>query len=176
MENLESLLNSKRMLIKKNGVAIVLASTLMAPSLTVSAGVFNGTMQVGATVLSTSKCKFNAPGSTTLAFGVIDPSGAGNVIATGSLSVICRGSAANATFAITDDSGLYNTGVGAYRMQHAVTTTAYLGYTVNYSPQSATIPKNTNQTITVTGTITAAQYANAIAGNFADTATITVSP
>ena len=61
-------------------------------------------------------------------------------------------------------------------MRHAVTTTAFLGYSVGYSPQTATIPKNTDQTIMITGTITAAQYGNAIAGSFADTVTLTISP
>ena len=82
----------------------------------------------------------------------------------------------SATFAISDDSGLNSTGVGAYRMQHAVTATAFLSYSVGYSPQTATIAKNTNQTITVTGTVTPTQYGNAIAGNFTDTVTVTVSP
>ena len=133
-------------------------------------------MPVSATVLSTSNCRFNAPATATLAFGTIDPSGIANATATSSLVVRCGGSAANATFAITDDSGLYKTGPGGYRMRHAVTTSAFLGYSVGYSPQTATIPKNTDQTITVTGTITAAQYGNAIAGSFADTVTLTISP
>lgn len=156
-------------------------STLMATGFlllpgAVSAGSTSTTMAVSATVVSNSNCRFTAPASTTLAFGTIDPSGLSNVTATGSLVLRCAGSAPMATFALTDDSGLYETGAGAYRMQHAVTATAFLGYSVSYSPQSATVPKNTNQTITVTGTITAAQYGNAIAGNYTDTITVTVSP
>ena len=133
-------------------------------------------MAVSATVLSTSNCKFNAPATASLAFGTIDPSGLSTVTATTSLVVRCGGSAPNATFAITHDSGLYKTSPGAYRMRHSVTTSAFLGYAVGYSPQTATIPKNTDQTIMITGTITAAQYGNAIAGNFADTVTLTISP
>ena len=41
---------------------------------------------------------------------------------------------------------------------------------------AATIPKNANQTITVTGTVTPTQYGNAIARNFADTVTVSPSP
>ena len=155
---------------------LLLAGFLILPGAAFSAGSASATMAVSATVLSTSNCRFSAPATATLAFGTIDPSGVANVTATASVVLRCGGSAANATFAITDDSGLYETGPGAYRMQHAVTTTAYLGYSVGYSPQTATIPKNTNQTIAITGTITAAQYGNAIAGNFADTVTLTVSP
>ena len=161
---------------RREFVALVLAVFLGLPSTSFSAGSASASMSVSATVLSTSNCRFNNPGTTALAFGTVDPSGISNVSATGTLVIRCGGSAPNATFAITDDSGLHNTGVGAYRMQHAVTTTAYLGYSVGYSPQSATIPKNTNQTITITGTITPTQFGNAIAGNFADTVTVTVSP
>ena len=133
-------------------------------------------MTVSAVILSSSNCRFVVPKSTTLAFGTIDPSSLANATTSGSLVVRCGGSAANATFAITHDSGLYETGAGLYRMRHSVTPTAYLAYDVSYSPQSATIPKNTNQTITITGTVTPAQFGNAIAGNFTDTVTVTVSP
>lgn len=133
-------------------------------------------MTVSATVLSSSNCKFVVPKFTTLAFGTIDPSASTNATASGSLVVRCGGSAANATFAITHDGGLHETGAGLYRMRHSVTPTAYLAYGVSYSPQSATIPKNTNQIITITGTVTPAQFGNAIAGNYTDTVTVTVSP
>ena len=135
-----------------------------------------GNMSVSATVLSSSNCRFVVPKSTTLTFGTIDPSSAINATASGSLVVRCGGSAANATFAITHDSGLHETSAGLYRMQHSVTPTAYLAYDVSYSPQSATIPKNTNQTITITGTVTPSQFGNAIAGNYTDTVTVSVSP
>lgn len=161
---------------KESLLKLLLAGFLALPGVAFSAGSASATMAVSATVLSTSNCKFNAPSSASLAFGTIDPSGLANVTATASLVVRCGGSAPNATFAITDDSGLYKTGPGAYRMRHAVTTTAFLGYSVGYSPQTATIPKNTDQTIMITGTITAAQYGNAIAGSFADTVTLTISP
>ena len=161
---------------KEKFIALVLVGFLGLPNVLMAAGSVAASMPVSATVLSTSVCKFNAPGSTTLPFGTIDPSGAANATATGSLVIRCGGSASSATFAITDDSGLHSTGAGAYRMQHAVTATAFLGYSVGYSPQTATIPKNTNQTITVTGTVTPTQYGNAIAGNFTDTVTVTVSP
>ena len=161
----------------KGGFALlVLAGFLGMPGGAFPAGSAVDTMAVSATVLSSSNCKFNVPKSTTLAFGAIDPSGSLNATATGSLVVRCGGSAANATFTLTDDSGLNETGVGAYRMQHSVTATAYLAYSVSYSPQSATIPKNTDQTITITGIVTPAQYGNAIAGNYTDTVTVTVSP
>ena len=154
----------------------VFAGFLLLPGAAFSAGSAVDSMPVSATILSTSNCRFNVPKSTTLAFGTIDPSGLSNATTTGSLVVRCGGSAANATFALTDDSGLNETGVGAYRMQHSVTATAFLGYSVSYAPQGATIPKNTNQTITITGTVTPAQFGNAIAGNYTDTVTVTVSP
>lgn len=161
----------------RKGHAVLVSTALLAfPGAALPAGSAVVSVPVSATILSSSNCKFNVPKSTALAFGTIDPSGSTNITATGSLVVRCGGSAPNATFAIDDDSGLNETGVGAYRMRHTVTATAYLGYSVSYAPQSATIPKNTNQTITITGTITSAQYANAIAGNYSDTITVTVSP
>ena len=81
-----------------------------------------------------------------------------------------------ATFAITHDSGRYETGPNAPRMRHATVTTEYLPYTVTLSPASGSAPRNTNRTLTITGTVKGDDYKGARAGNFADTVVITIAP
>ncbi|MHB8895788.1 MAG: spore coat protein U domain-containing protein [Candidatus Geothermincolia bacterium] len=135
----------------------------------------NATVAVSATVISKSNCKF-ATNAAALGFGTLDPANPVNVTRTATLTVRCGGSSANATYLITDDDGLHESGPGAERMRHTVTLTEFLPYGFSYAPASATITKNTNQTITITGMVTGANYQNALVGNFADTVTLTVVP
>ena len=132
-------------------------------------------VSVGATVLSKNNCKFNHPPSATLAFGNIDPSSSANATATATLTIRCGGASPTVSYALNHDSGLHETGVNANRMKHA-TLNEYLPYAFALSPSSATIPKNTNQTITITGTMTPANFQNAAMGTYADTVVVTVSP
>lgn len=133
------------------------------------------TVSVSATVLSKSQCNFSATAAT-LAFGAINPSGSAAATQSTSLVVRCGGSAPNATFSISHDSGLYETAVNANRMRHATVTTEYLPYSLSISPASATIPKNTDQTITISGSVAATDYQNAYAGGYADTVVLTLVP
>lgn len=126
-----------------------------------------------ATVISKSNCKFSTT-TAALAFGTLDPGNPVDVTRTATLTVRCGGSAANATYLITDDDGLHQS--GAERMQHALTSTEFLPYSFSYAPASATILKNADQTITVTGTVTGANYQNALAGSYSDTVTLTLAP
>ena len=87
----------------------------------------------------------------------------------------CQGSAATASYAITADNGLYGTGPGQPRMRHAVTPTEFLPYTLN-TPLTGTAPKNVDTNVVITGTITPAQFQNALAGNFSDTIVLTLLP
>ena len=135
----------------------------------------NYTLAIGATVLSKSNCKFNSAAGSTLDFGNIDPSGATNATATVNLVVRCGGSAATAAYSITSNDGLHSTGPAQPRLQHTVTATAFLAYTLN-TPLSGTVPKNTDTAVTLTGTITPASYQNALAGAYADTVVLTLSP
>lgn len=134
----------------------------------------SGTIQVGAVVLSKSNCRFNN-GALTLDFGEIDPSSNTNATATATKVFRCGGSATNATFSITAGSGDHFSG-GTRRMQHGTTTSEYLAYSLALSPATATVPKNVDQTLTITGTITPAQFGNAIAGAYSDTVTLTINP
>ena len=130
-------------------------------------------MGVSATVLSKSNCKF-PNGSIALAFGAIDPSGSANAVASSTTTFTCAGSAATATFLINQDGGLYN--ASGNRLQHATVAGTFLPYTLSLTPTTGTVPKNVTQTLTLGGMIAPADYQQAIAGNYADTVTLTISP
>lgn len=136
----------------------------------------SGSLSVTAVVLSKSNCRFSGTSTATLNFNSISPAAVADAVATSALVIKCGGSAASATFAIAAGDGLFATGAGAPRMRHLVTATEFLPYTLTLTPASATIPKNIDQTITITGRITPAQVAGAIAGTFNDTVAITLAP
>lgn len=152
---------------------VVAAACLLVPSGGIAAGGY--TLAIGATVLSKSNCKFTTAAGSTLAFGAIDPSGAVNATASTNLVINCVGSAATAAYSIISNDGLYSTGPAQPRLRHTVTTTAFMSYALN-TPVSGTTPKNTATTVTITGTITPANYQNALAGSYADTVVLTLSP
>lgn len=132
-------------------------------------------VSVGATVLSNNNCRFKAPGAATLAFGNIDPASTANATATATLTLRCGGASPTVTYALDHDSGLHKTGVNANRVKHA-TLNEFLPYTLTLTPASGSIPKNTDQVITLTGTITPANFQNATVGAYADTVLLTLSP
>lgn len=137
-----------------------------------------GTLTVTATVLSRNNCRFtgiNAAAST-LNFGNLDPSNPVDITATTTIRFRCRGSSRIATFFISDNDGLYETGPGANRMRHTVVLTEYLPYSLNLNPITASVPRNTNQTLTITGTVRGVDYQNAYVGSYSDTVIITIVP
>jgi len=147
------------------GLALLASGGVAAQSAVVS---------VVASVLSSSNCKFDNT-TATLAFGTLNPANSGDATVTATIGFKCAGSAPNATFAITHDSGLYETAANANRMKHA-TLTEYLPYSVGLSPTNATVPKNSEQTLTITGTVPEAAYQNAYAGAYSDSVVVTIQP
>lgn len=133
-------------------------------------------MGVGAVVLSKNACTFRNVTALALDFGAIDPSLGSSATANTSFNIRCTGSDKNATFAVTADTGRWSTGPGVRRMRHTTVTTQFLSYSVSFTPAAATVLKNTEQTITVTGTVLPSQSANALVGSYADTLVVTVSP
>ena len=133
------------------------------------------TLSIGATVLAKNNCRFNTPGPTALDFGAIDPSSVVNKTATATTIFRCVGSSPMATYLIVSDDGLYRSGANAPRMRHGVNFAQFMPYTITL-PQSGTVPKNTNQTLTVTGTILVADFQNALAGAYSDTVILTITP
>jgi spore coat protein U-like protein len=136
----------------------------------------SGAFTVSAVVLSKSNCKFVGSSSGTMNFPSVDPSSTSDAVATVNFTIRCGGSAASATFAMAAGDGLWALTPGAQRMRHETTTTEFVPYSLGFSPSSATIPKNTEQAIVVTGRITPASMQSALAGNYSDTVAITVSP
>lgn len=133
------------------------------------------TLFVGATILSASNCKFNTPGPTPLAFGSIDPASAADATTNVPVVFRCNGAAGTAVFQVTSDDGLYETGPGASRMRHATDASAFLRYSLAL-PISGSVPKNTDQTLTVTATIRAADFRDALVGDYADTVVLVIAP
>ena len=129
------------------------------------------TLTVSANVVGT--CKFTT-GTSTLAFGGMDPSSVADATATGSVTFWCT---SGASYSLSDDDGLHETAPNANRMQHTVDATEYVPYSLSLSPTSGSgsgpaLPV----TLTINGTVANADYVNALAGTFGDTVVITVSP
>ena len=133
------------------------------------------TVSVSATVLSKSICKFMAA-SAALNFGSLDPANSSDAIINSTITFRCVGSVPNATFSISQDDGLHETGPGANRMQNTTVTTEYLPYTITLNPLSSTVPKNVVQTLTISGSIQASDYQNAYIGSYSDTVVISIAP
>ena len=143
-----------------------LNSTVLADSQVVS---------VTATVLSKNQCKFRSK-TAALSFGELHPSEPEDRTVATSITFRCVGSASQATFAITDDDGLYKTGLDANQMRHATDTAEYLPYTLTLTPTSGTVPKNTDQTLIISGTVKGEDYQNALMGSYSDTVVISIEP
>jgi hypothetical protein len=130
---------------------------------------------VSATVLSKSNCKFTSATSA-INFGTLNPANSTDVTASATITFRCLGSAPVATYAVTHDSGLYETAPSLNRMRHATITTEYLPYTLTLNPANGTIPKNTPQNLTITGTVRASDYQVSAAGAFSDSVVISINP
>ncbi|MGB9628100.1 MAG: spore coat protein U domain-containing protein [Thermodesulfobacteriota bacterium] len=132
-------------------------------------------VSVSGVVLSKSECKFNSK-TASLSFGNLDPSNPVDRTVSTAITFRCGGSAPMATFSITDDDGLYETGPDQNRMKHTTIPSEYLLYNLTLNPTSGTVPKNTNQTLTITGTVKGVDYQDAPAGNYSDTVVISIEP
>lgn len=153
----------------------VLAGALACIAAAPAASAATGTLSVSAVVLTASNCKFRPGSGSLLDFGTIDPSSLTNKTANVTLVVRCQGSSDPATFVVTAGDGSFSTGPAQPRMRHAVNVAEFLGYSLN-TPVSGTIPKGVDSNVVITGTVTPAQFQNAIAGAFSDTVQLTLSP
>lgn len=132
-------------------------------------------VSVSATVLSKNSCKFQGSVAVALAFGNISPASATPATASASLAFSCGGASPSVTYALNQNSGMYQTGSNANRMKHA-TQAAYLPYTLTITPSSGTVAKNATQNVTVSGSVAPADFQDATAGVYADTVVITLNP
>jgi hypothetical protein len=132
---------------------------------------------VNATVLSNNNCRFSgATSSAALNFGNLDPANPVDRTVNTTVNFRCNGGSRNATFFISDDDGLYETGLNANRMRHATLVTEFIPYTFTLNPITGTVPRNTLQTLTITGTVNGTDYQNAIPGLYSDTVVLTIVP
>lgn len=135
----------------------------------------SSTVNVSAVIQSKSICKFKTK-SAVLDFSGLDPVAAPDVTRQTILSFVCNGSAVQATYLITDDDGLNESGPNGNRMLHNSVSAVYLPYSLSLNPSSDTIPKGILQTLTVTGTVLGNDYRNALVGTYTDTVTLTITP
>lgn len=140
-----------------------------------AAAAATNTLTVAATVLSKSNCKFTIATSA-LNFGAIDPAGSTNASANTTVQFRCLGAAPMASFYIDHDSGLYGASPSSLRMRHATVASEFLPYSLALTPLNGTVPKNVPQTLTISGTVLAADYQSAYVGNYADSVTLTINP
>lgn len=153
-------------------LCFILALLLSADGISYAA---SSALPISATVLSKSNCKFTTSRAN-LDFGTLDPGSTGDATAKTYINFRCMGSAKVATFTISDVGGLNDNAQQNHRMQNSGIATEFLPYTLELNPTSGSVPKNTEQTLTVTGTVKAAHYQNAFVGDYQDTATITIAP
>jgi len=132
-------------------------------------------LAVTASVLSKNICRFQTTGPTAVAFGTINPAATAAVTTNITLQYRCNGSDAVASWAVASDDGLYESGAGQPRMRHATVTTAFLPYALTF-PAAGTVPRNVVRNMSVSATVTPANFANALAGAYADTLVLTIQP
>ncbi|MBP2668685.1 MAG: hypothetical protein H6Q80_887 [Deltaproteobacteria bacterium] len=157
---------------RKAAPAIFAILLFLFPTVSLASG--TTAVSVTATVLSKSVCRFDSK-SLALNFGNVDPEIQADATATTTAGFRCGGSAANATFAMVPDVGLHATG-GFPRMQNGTVTSEFLPYFLALNPPTGTVPRNANQTLTVTGTIRRSDFQDAYAGTYTDTVVLTILP
>jgi spore coat protein U-like protein len=61
-------------------------------------------------------------------------------------------------------------------MQNGTVPSEFLPYFLALNPATGTVPKNTNQNLTITGTIRKSDFQDASAGTYADTVVLSILP
>ena len=136
----------------------------------------SGILTVTATVISRGNCRFNSS-TATLNFGSLDPANSVDQNTTTTINFSCKGNGnAPITYSVTDNDGLYKTGPDAPRMRHSTQVSEYLPYTLSCNPSSGSVPKNTDQNLTVSGTVRSTDYQKAYAGDYSDTVILSINP
>lgn len=156
-------------------MAFPFVAFLLAVLVARTAGAASSTITVSAVVLSKSVCKFSS-NAAALDFGMLDPGNAVDVTTSTSLEFRCMGSSPTATYVVTDDDGMHDTGPNANRMRHLSVAGQYLPYSMTVSPDSGTVPKGEYRTLTISGTVRGPDYRNAVSGSYSDTVVITINP
>jgi len=129
------------------------------------------TLTVQASVTGT--CKFQAPKTSTLNFGALDPSG-GDVTASTTTQFWCTKGVTLLPF--TSGTGLNFAG-GKNQMKDA-TSGDVIPYTIDsLNPDgSSNAGPGSPRTLTIAGTVLATDYTTKSAGSYSDTVTLTINP
>lgn len=153
----------------KKSMAVFIALALLAAGGAAWA-LDTNTLTVSASVTGT--CKFQAPKTSTLDFGSLDPSNPVLVNGSGTTQFWCTKGVS--TDAITADLGANPSGTtrrmagpGGDFIPYSLVLTPVAG--VNAGPASP-------RTLTIAGSVLAADYTGVSAGNYADTVTLTINP
>jgi len=129
------------------------------------------TVTVTANVVGT--CRFSS-GTSTLAFGGLDPSSGAPGSAATSVDFWCTN---GASYSITDDDGLHELAVDGNRMEHTGTAGNFIAYGFSYNPATGTgSGRTTPITLNISGTVAFADYQNALAGSYSDTVALSITP
>jgi len=151
---------------------LLVAAIALVISGGVATAVDTATVTVSAIIPDT--CRFTSPAAS-LAFGVLDQATAPAVSASTNLSFWCTN---GASYAITDDDGLYETGANANRMRStALAVPEFIPYTLTYAPSAGTGLGPANPiALAITGGVGAGTYGNNTADVYNDTVTLTINP
>jgi spore coat protein U-like protein len=135
----------------------------------------DSTISVSAVVLSDNFCTFRTHAAS-LNFGNLDPANPVDRTLSTSVQFRCGGRDTWATFSISDNDGLYSTGPDAPRMRRTAAPIAYLPYSLDLDPITATVRRRTWQTLTISATVRGVDYQDAAMGNYRDTVAISIEP
>lgn len=150
---------------KKQLITVVLAACFAAPAIAGDTGV----LAVSATVSGTCKFSSIAP----MAFGTIDPSAPGPLAQTANLLYKCTKNLAATSFSFDGDAtspASVNITNGTDNIPVALTWTTPVAAGTGFGAGSSDI------TMTVTGTMVAADYGNASAGLYTRNVNVVVAP
>lgn len=148
--------------------AIVQACTAAILTLTATWAAAADTQNLSVTAEIEAKCKFFT-GTPTVAFGAIDPSGTASVTATANVLYKCTNGTTPGSLAPTS-GGLSRT------MTDGGTNS--LSYSLSFGSLTAGagFSDGKQKTVVVTGTITQAQFADAVAASYSETVGMTITP
>lgn len=152
-----------------------IVALLLAVLIARTADAAGSTITVSVVVQSKSICKFRS-NAAALDFGMLDPGNPVDVTRVTSLEFRCMGNAPIATYGVSDDDGMHETGTDANRMMHRLVPGEYLPYSLTVTPDSGAVPKGEFRMLTVSGTVRGPDYLSSLPGSYSDTVVVTINP
>jgi hypothetical protein len=154
----------------------LLASLLWGPG--ALAGTTTGTLAANATVLSKNVCKLSSTNVLLMDFLAIDPSSKSDVTKQLTWTFVCKGSSSTVAWAMSAGNGQNASGTGQRQMLNTsiTTSTLLLPYSLTISPSFGTATKGATVSVTLTGTVAAADFQVAWPGSYSDNVAITIAP